>query len=588
MLDPAIESQLIALKEAESSERWAAKSRRAVAGLLCEVAELFCDYGDAFSMETADRMGVTSAEVWLEAVFPSVWGLLSTAYLFSETSSIREQGADISSAVARSERAVGSDLASISRESFAGHRALGILPRNKLEALLLPGFRGYALLGCEPELDQRKSSPEVALSDQRVPVENPTLALCLLPFNLASIGVLDIVHLMCGRGLRVVAKISEKAEFVGPYLEKIFAPFLQAKALLFLHGGPELGAQLTARPEFSHVHLTGSAGTAAKVEQVVGPDRFTCELGGVTPAIVLPDALSTKTGVCQTARQIAFGALANNGQHCVSYQVIFVPESYRRRFEQVLWLEMTHAAARGGSDGFRQLIDTAAAQRMESLLDDAQAKGAQLTPSDPKARGKTCPVSLVTGMKQPMRLFQEEAFGPVVGIMSLQDRDFEHRALRMANSSDLSGDLAASLFTSQPESDLTRRIAGKLKHGIVTVNAYPGVAFATSLPWGAGQAGLSGRGWVHNYRNLPEANLRKVFLTAPLGRKGFGPLCWEDPWLLNVSGPPSLDFARALVHLTKAYFNRQPFRLSVAQVRLISALARREIIARHQDRRRID
>jgi len=581
MLHPAIESQLIVLKQAEVSERWAIKPRREVAELLFEVANLFCEQGDILATETADRMGVTPAEVWLEVVFPSVWGLLCTARLFSEAGSIRGSEATSPRKTSRV------DVAHVTGESPARHRGFQILPQNKLEALLLPGFRGYALLGSESELVQRKPSAEVVPYQHSVQGEYPALALCLLPFNLASIGVLDILHLLCARGLRVVAKISEKAEFTAPFLERIFAPFIRAKALLFLCGGPELGAQLTSRPEFSHIHLTGSAGTAAKVEQMVGPERFTCELGGVTPAIVLPDALSTKTGIRHTARQIAFGALANNGQHCVSYQVVLTPQSRRRDFEQALWLEMTAAASRGGSNGYRQLIDATAAQRLESLLADAQAKGAHLTPADPRARGGTFPVSLVTGVTQHMQLFQEEAFGPIVGVMGLDDQNFERLALVIANSSELSGDLAASLFTSQPESDQTKRMAGNLKHGIVTVNTYPGVAFATSLPWGAGPAGLSGRGWVHNYHYQPEASLQKVLLTAPLGRKCLGPLCWEDPWLLNVHGAPSLDFARALVHLTKAYFKRQPLMLVAAQARLTSALAKREIMARKEDQRRI-
>ena len=162
---------------------------------------------------------------------------------------------------------------------------------------------------------------------------------------------------------------------------------------------------------------------------------------------------------------------------------------------------------RWGQSGFRKLIDRTAAQRLESLLKDAQAKGGQLNPSNPRADGKRFPVSLVTGMNQQMRLFQEEAFGPVVGVMGLPDKDFAQHALRMANSSELSGDLAASLFTSQPESQQTRRIAWELKQGIVAVNTYPGVAFATSLPWGAGPAGLSGRGWVHNYQFVTRSEL---------------------------------------------------------------------------------
>jgi coniferyl-aldehyde dehydrogenase len=563
-----IESQLTVLKQAEASERWAAKPKGKVAELLFEVASLFCEQGDAFSVETADQMGVTPAEVWLEAVFPSVWGLLSTACLFREASSTRDQ--QIGFAVGSSERWASSDFDAIANESSARYRTVRILPQDKFEALLLPEFRGYALIDRDAELGRQRAA----------------LALCLLPFNLVSIGVLDIVHLLCVRGLRVVAKISEKTEFVGPYLERIFAPFVRDKALLFLQGGPELGAELAARPEFRHVHLTGSARTAAKVEKVTGSDKLTCELGGVTPAIILPDALSTSAGTRHTARQLAFGALANNGQHCVSYQIALVPHSRRRDFEQTLWLEMQNVAMRGANDCCRPLIDEAAAQRLEGLLTDAQAKGAQSMPADARARGREFPVTLVRGVNQNMQLFHEEAFGPVIGVMGLEEDDFEQRALKMANSRHLSGDLAASIFTFKHESEQTWRMIGKLKHGIVTVNAYPGVAFATSFPWGAGPAGLSGRGWVHNYQRLPEETLRKVVLTAPLGRKGFGPLRWEDPWLLNVCGRPSLNFARALVQLTSAYFKRQYLRLPIAQMRLMVALASREVLARQQDQRR--
>ena len=104
-------------------------------------------------------------------------------------------------------------------------------------------------------------------------VSGRDLALCLLPFNLASIGVLDIAHLLCKQQQRVIAKISEKVEFVGPLLERILAPFIEANALRLVYGGPAVGAWLAARPEFSHIHLTGSARTAAAVAQVAGHIR---------------------------------------------------------------------------------------------------------------------------------------------------------------------------------------------------------------------------------------------------------------------------------------------------------------------------
>ena len=183
-----------------------------------------------------------------------------------------------------------------------------------------------------------------------------------------------------------------------------------------------------------------------------------------------------------------------------------------------------------------------------------------------------------------MRIFNEEAFGPVAGLLPLPMEGFAAEAMAVANSSRLSGDLGISLFTSRPHSPEIQQMARDLRHGIVTINTYPGVAFATSVPWGAGPARMSGSGWVHNYAFLPESQIEKVVLAAPLGRKGFGPIRWEDPWLLNVSGENTVEFAKSLVQVTLAYFLKQPLKLAKAQLTLIRAIRRREAAARKTDR----
>src|SRR5262245_62790847 len=113
-----------------------------------------------------------------------------------------------------------------------------------------------------------------------------------------------------------------------------------------------------------------------------------------------------------------------------------------------------------------------------------------------------------------MRIFRDEAFGPILGLLPIPDDNFGERVLALANSKDLRGDLGISPFTSVPSAHDIEQIAAKLRHGIVMINAYPGVAFATSVPWGAGVQGLSGRGWVHNYGFLPETCLEKVVIST--------------------------------------------------------------------------
>jgi len=566
-MNPSHQATLQSLENAERSKPWADESIGTAARLLAETAELFLLHGDLLARETAERMGVTPGEVWLETIFPSVWGLLST-----------RRGLLANAKAHEPLRRVKHFSARFSRTEFAGREAIKVLPANVLELLLLPGFSGHVLL--------KQSSSDAGKPSASSAPESPNtgLALCLLPFNLASIGVLDIAHLLCRQQQRVVVKVSEKVEFVGPILERILAPFIQAKALRLVYGGPEVGAWLAGRPEFSHIHLTGSARTAAAVAQVAGPRKMTAELGGVTLAIIFPDALVTEADRRQVARQVAFGALANNGQHCVSFQMVLVPASEHAAFEKLLSQEFRLAVARGGSKGgCRKLVDAGAARRLEAWTADLAAEGARLTPEKPRPDGEYFPACLIQGFDEKMRIFNEEAFGPVAGLLPLPMEGFAARAMAVANSARLRGDLGISLFTSRPQSLEIRRMARDLRHGIVTINTYPGVAFATSVPWGAGPARMSGSGWVHNYAFLPEGEIEKVVLTAPLGRKGFGPIRWEDPWLLNVSGENTVEFAKSLVQVTLAYFLKQPLKLAKAQRSLIRAIRRRETAARKTD-----
>jgi acyl-CoA reductase-like NAD-dependent aldehyde dehydrogenase len=567
-MNPAYQAALQSLLDAERSKAWSDETIATVARLLSETANRFLLYGDLLARETAKRMGVTPGEVWLETIFPSVWGLLSTRRGLLANAQAQD-------ALSRLKQF----SAPFSRAQLAGRQATKVLPANLLERLLLPGFSGHVVFkqsssdANNPAVSSKPESPDTGL------------AFCLMPFNLASIGVLDIVHLLCKQQQRVVAKVSEKTEFMEPLLQRILAPFVEVNALRLVCGGPDVGAELAARPEFSHIHLTGSARTAAAVSQVVGQQKLTAELGGVTLAMVFPDALATESDRRNVARQIAFGALANNGQHCVSFQIVLVPAPDQARFETALSQEFRLAVSRGGGKvGRRKLVDAAAARRLEAWTGDLVAAGAHLTPEHPRADADHFPACLIQGFDEKMRIFKEEAFGPVVGLLPLPVEGFAARALGVANSTRLSGDLGISLFTARPHSPEIQRMAQELRHGIVTVNTYPGVAFATSVPWGAGPAQMSGNGWVHNYAFLPEHEIEKVVLTAPLGRKGFGPIRWEDPWLLNASGENAVEFARSLVQVTLSYFLKQPLKLAKAQLALIRAIRRRESTARKTDR----
>lgn len=572
MSHSSLKNTINTLAGAEASSPWRLQPVREISLLLEKVAELFLSYSDPLAYETAERMGITPAEVFFETVFPSTWGILSISESLKRANQSQTLEQHLKQTV------------SPRLTDFAGFPASRILPANRLEKMMLPGVTGYVLFN-RPE-DHMTSQHNEAPKDEANPSKG--LGLCLLPFNLASIGALDIAHLLCNRGYRVVAKVSEKVDFSGPYLEKIFAPFVDSNTLSFVYGGPEVGAWLVEQPEFDHIHISGSVQTGTAVKRAAGSKRITSELGGVTAALVLPDVFSHGEDMRHVARQAAYGMLANNGQHCVSFQLIVIPDSCRQSFKSTFCEEISLAARREGEHhGDRLLIDHLSADRLEAKLEKLQLAGAEVIPTHPKAKDRGFPATLIANIDKADPFLREEAFGPVTALLTLPDDSFLEQALDLANSSALAGDLGISVFTSNPSHPDVKRFAAELRHGVVGINIYPGVAFATSLPWGAGPLGLSGQGWSHNYRFLPEKAIRKVVLLSPLGKKGMGPLKWEDPWLLNVSDDNSIRLARALVCSSVAFFQRKKWKLFTAQFDLFRALFKREIQSRIGEQKRL-
>ena len=191
------------------------------------------------------------------------------------------------------------------------------------------------------------------------------------------------------------------------------------------------------------------------------------ELGGKAPLIVLDDA-----DLDEAVKAAAFGAFMNAGQICMSTERIIVVEAVADRFAQMLAAKADSMPA----PAVGMQVDDGAAANVAGLIDDALAKGARRIASGPAA--------VIDGVTPAMRLYHDESFGPVVGIIRVAD---EEEAIRVAN--DSAYGLSSAVFTRDVVRGLN--VARQIRSGICHVNG-PTVQDEPQMPFGG--VGASGYG----------------------------------------------------------------------------------------------
>jgi succinate-semialdehyde dehydrogenase / glutarate-semialdehyde dehydrogenase len=244
--------------------------------------------------------------------------------------------------------------------------------------------------------------------------------------------------------------------------------------------GPELGPPLIDSVDF--VMFTGSVRTGRIVAQQAGERLIGCslELGGKNPMIVLADA-DWESAVEAAVRGCFVGA----GQVCVSIERIYVQAEIFERFVS-RFVERTRALRLGAAlDYGADVGSLASARQLETVQDhvcDAVQKGAALLCGG-TARPDLGPFffepTVLSGVREGMKVFAEETFGPVVAVYPF---DTKEEGLERANASRFG--LNASVWTRR--TSRAWRIATSLQVGSVNINEGYGAV------WGSVDAPIGG------------------------------------------------------------------------------------------------
>jgi acyl-CoA reductase-like NAD-dependent aldehyde dehydrogenase len=246
---------------------------------------------------------------------------------------------------------------------------------------------------------------------------------------------------------------------------------------------PAIVSALIDHKAVKRINFTGSTAVGRIVARRAAEHLKPCllELGGKAPLLVLQDA-----DLDEAVKAAAFGAFMNQGQICMSTERIIVVETVAAEFVERFSAKARSVTAgdpREGKTPLGAVVDARTVKHVNSLIDDATAKGASVCAGG-KAGSVIMPATVVDGVTASMNLYRDESFGPIVGIIRAKDED---DAIRIANDSEYG--LSAAVFTRDTARGL--RVARQIHSGICHING-PTVHDEAQMPFGG--VGASGYG----------------------------------------------------------------------------------------------
>lgn len=326
------------------------------------------------------------------------------------------------------------------------------------------------------------------------------------PINLA---VAPLVSALAA-GNRAMIKMSEYTPASTRVLQEILAPLFDESEVAVFGGDARDSSAFSALP-FDHLLFTGSTHVGRMVAAAAAPNLtpLTLELGGKSP-VIIDDDYSIK----EAASRILWGKTFNSGQTCVAPDYILLPKGKLNDFV----IEMSrHYRAQfpngAASDDYTSVIDQRNYDRLNALLETAQAGGTKAVAMEPHsdalAAKRKFPMTLLLNPSFDSRVMREEIFGPVLPVIEVDSVD---EAIQQINAGDRP---LALYFFGHSERNQEKVLKGTHAGG-VTINDVMLQYLQVSQPFGG--VGASGYGSYHGLEGFETfSHLKSVF-----SQRGFG------------------------------------------------------------------
>ncbi|WP_369959616.1 aldehyde dehydrogenase family protein [Pseudomonas benzenivorans] len=278
-------------------------------------------------------------------------------------------------------------------------------------------------------------------------------------------------------GNAIVLKPAEQTPLSISVLMELIGDLLPPGVLNVVQGfGREAGEALATSKRIAKIAFTGSTPVGSHILKCAAENIIpsTVELGGKSPNIFFEDIMQAEPAFIEKAAEGLVLAFFNQGEVCTCPSRALVQESIYPAFMAEV-MKKIKQIKRGNPLDTETMVGAQASEqqydKILSYLEIAQQEGAELLTGGAAeslegdlASGYYIQPTLLKGTNK-MRVFQEEIFGPVVGVTTFKD---EAEALAIANDTEFG--LGAGVWTR----DINRayRMGRGIKAGRVWTNCY--------------------------------------------------------------------------------------------------------------------
>lgn len=315
-------------------------------------------------------------------------------------------------------------------------------------------------------------------------------------------------------GNTVVFKAAAETQMVGRKIEEMCrAVGLPEDVFIYLNIAGSVVSQimLEADNHVDKLFFTGSVPVGkllmAKAAETLTP--VSLELGGNDAMLVCEDA-----NLERAANGAIWAGLQNSGQSCGGVERVYVHKDVFEPFLNLLKEKVDNLRQGPDKDynvDIGAMCTTRQRETVERQVQDALAKGATVyaqTRIDPAHKDANFyPATVLTDVTHAMDIMREETFGPVLGVMKVDDME---DAVVLANDSHLG--LTGSVWSNNSRRGV--ELGRRIQAGVITINDHLLSHGIAETPWGGLKE--SGIGRTHGQLGFDEMTEPQLVMTEML------------------------------------------------------------------------